>query len=345
MRMQQVTTSIQDITDGQNINGLYAVASARQAESRNGPYWNLTLRDATGSVDAKIWSPLSLSVPPLQNGMIIQVAAKAGTYRDQLQLTITAMELFQGDPDADMLARLVPVSDPPPEELLESLEDLLREHLRHKPWKNFCFKVLGDKNIRARLLTAPGAKAIHHAYVGGLLEHSLTVTRICLELSRLYPDVDRDLVLSAAAFHDLGKAWELTGGLEQDFTDQGRLLGHIQIGLDVLSPLLAKARNLDPELVLHFKHCILAHHGELAFGSPKRPKTGEAMVLHYADLIDSKLKTYQESFAQDSEEGEWSPYVRSMERYLFKPGKTPGNEAERKPTKGPSQLCLLPLKG
>ncbi len=343
--MQQATTSIRDMHDGQTIDGIFAIADARQAESRNGPYWNLTLRDATGRVGAKIWSPLSLSVPALCSGMIVRIGGKTGTYRDQLQLTVSAIDIFEDEPDADLLARLVPVSDPPPEKLLESLEDLLREHLHHRPWKNFCFKVLGDEDIRARLLTAPGAKAIHHAYVGGLLEHTLAVTRLSLELSRLYPEVDRDVLLAAAAFHDLGKAWELTGGLEQDFTDQGRLLGHIQIGLDVLAPFLAKAKNLEPELALHLKHCILAHHGELAFGSPKRPKTAEALVLHFADMIDSKLKTYNESFAEDTGEGDWSPYVRSMERYLFKPAKTPGNDTERKQNKGPSQLCLLPLKG
>ncbi|MFW5489999.1 MAG: 3'-5' exoribonuclease YhaM family protein [Desulfovibrio sp.] len=342
--MQQATTNIQDIQDGQTIDGLYAVADARQAESRNGPYWNLTLRDATGSVGAKIWSPLSLSVPPLLGGMIVSVNAKAGTYRDQLQLTVNSLDVFDGDPDPAMLSKLVPISDPPPDELLEQLEDLLREHLQHKPWKTLCFKVLGDEEIRAKLLAAPGAKAIHHAYVGGLLEHTLAVTRVSLELAKLYPDLDRDVLLTAAAFHDLGKAWELTGGLEQDFTDQGRLLGHIQIGLEVLTPFLNKSKSLGPELALHLKHCILAHHGELAFGSPKRPKTSEALILHFADMIDSKLKTYNESFADDAEQGDWSPYVRSMERFLFKPQKTPGNDTERKQTKGPSQ-CLLPLKG
>ncbi|EPR44788.1 metal dependent phosphohydrolase [Desulfovibrio sp. X2] len=339
--MTQKTAFVQDLAPGQNVADLFVIAEAKQATSRNGPYWSLTLSDRSGRVEAKVWSPLAQTCPPLAGGQVARVAGSVETYRDKPQIVVREIELVEGELQHAELAALLPVSAVPPEELLRRLEDLLQAGLAHKPWRRLCSLLLNDDEVRARLLAAPGAKSIHHAYQGGLLEHTLAVCRICHAAAALYPHLDGEVLLVAAALHDLGKAWELAGGLAQDFTDEGRLLGHIQIGVEKLEPFLRKAR-LEPELALHLKHMILAHHGELAYGSPKRPKTAEAVVLHFADQMDSKLGTFASAFDAEAPDGSWSPYVRSLERFLYRPAPTPKAQSKND-NKEPTQ-CLLPLK-
>lgn len=339
--MSPKTAFVQDLAPGQPVSDLFVIAEAKQATSRNGPYWNLTLSDRSGRIEAKIWSPAAQNYPALSGGQVARVSGQVESYRDKPQVNVRELEIMSGDLDHAALAGLLPVSAVPPEELLRQLEELLKNSLAHKPWRKLCSSVLNDEGARARLLAAPGAKSIHHAYQGGLLEHTLAVCRICHAAAGLYPQLDAQALLVAAAFHDLGKAWELSGGLAQDFTDEGRLLGHIQLGIEVLEPFIRKSK-LEQELALHLKHMILAHHGELAYGSPKRPKTAEALVLHFADQMDSKLGTLASAFEQDAQDGSWSPYVRSLERFLYRPAPTPRPE-NKNDSKEPAQ-CLLPLK-
>lgn len=342
--MRAKKTFIRDIQPGHFVSDVFVLAEARQAQGKNGPFWGLKLQDASGSLEAKVFSPLSQQYPALAAGQVVVAEGAVQVFRDQPQIIIERLELLASELDETMLRGLIPCSKVDPEILLEELEDLLRQELRHAPWKKFTKRVLSDADIRPRLLFAPGAKAIHHAYAGGLLEHTLAVCRICQSLCGLYPDLDRETLLAAAAFHDLGKAWELSSGLVRDYTDEGRLIGHIVIGLEKLLPHLAKVSDLDDALKAHFKHLLLSHHGELEFGSPKRPKTAEAIALHYADNLDAKLKTYGESLGEEAAEGQWSPFVRSLERYLYRPKPTPGAKGSRKDEKGPEQ-CFLPLKG
>jgi 3'-5' exoribonuclease len=223
------------------------------------------------------------------------------------------------------LTDFLPSSAVPPEELLREIKEILDSELTFKPWSNLCTNVLCDEHIRASIFNAPGAKSIHHAYAGGLLEHTLTVIRICRALAELYPQADKEILLVAALFHDLGKAFELSHGIRREYTDVGRLLGHIQIGLEVLEPFLRKTKDLPPELTMHLKHLIVAHHGELAFGSPCLPQTVEAFILHYADNLDAKINTVQGALkAPDGEEiNGWSEYHRTLGRYLYQPMRTP----------------------
>jgi len=339
--MSLKTAFVQDLAPGQSVSDLFVIAEAKQATSRGGPYWSLTLSDRSGRIEAKIWSPAAQNYPALAAGQVARVSGQVESYRDKPQVNVRELEFVEADLDHAALAGLLPMSSVPPEELLRRLEELLKDNLSHKPWRKLCSSVLNDGETRARLLAAPGAKSIHHAYQGGLLEHTLAVCRICHAAAGLYPRLDGQALLAAAAFHDLGKAWELSGGLAQDFTDEGRLIGHIQLGIEVLEPFVRKAR-LEPGLALHLKHMILAHHGELAYGSPKRPKTAEALILHFADQMDSKLGTLDSAFDADAPDGSWSPYVRSLERFLYRPEPTPRPES-RNGSKEPAQ-CLLPLK-
>ena len=347
---------VSDLTPNQRIEDMFVLVSARQGQARNGPFWTLVLQDRTGRIDAKIWSPQSQEYPNLESGGVVLVRGLTGTYRDQIQLTVDWLrELETSDPAVDM-AELVPSSENRPEDMLERLEALSLSVLHYPPWRTLAKKLLRDEHVRAKLLAAPGAKAMHHAYLGGLLEHTLSVVELCLKFSDHYPELDREILFLAAILHDLGKAWELSEGPATDYTDQGRLLGHIHIGLEVLEPFLAKCK-ADADLVMHLKHIILSHHGEYEYGSPKRPKTREAMALHYADNLDAKMNQMGNAFAEAMQGKEpvpgaeaeadsplWTPYQRSLERFLYKPRPTPGNGApKKKPAKEENQ-CSLPLK-
>jgi 3'-5' exoribonuclease len=332
-----------DLEPGQQIGDFFAVAEARQGQARNGPFWHLRLQDRSGSINGRIWSPQSLEFAHIAQQSIVHVQGQVSSFRDELQIQVERMETFKEVDPAD-LALFTPCSAQEPGELLETLEQLCKEHLTHKPWRRLAHRVLHDPEIRARLLTAFGAKTIHHAYMGGLLEHTLCVCRVVLSVCTVYPRLDKEILLVAALLHDLGKAWELTQGLTADYTDEGRLLGHIQITLELLEPLLRKEKELDPGLVLHLKHLIVSHHGEYEFGSPKRPKTAEALVLHLADNMDAKLNIFSAAFEGSAAEGPaWSPFQRSMDRFLCLPVRTPVQTAETKPKPLGTQ-CLLPLK-
>lgn len=342
--MSGKTTFVKDLVPGRPVDDLFVVADAKNGQAKNGPFWTLTLEDASGAVEARVWSPASQLYPDIRPGSLVRVAGQTGSYRDKTQISVDRLEFL---PDAE-LAPLLPLftaaSAVPPATLLEELETLCRDHIRHAPWRRFCRKVFADPDVRARLLAAPGAKSVHHAYVGGLLEHTLSVCGLVLAIGGRYPALDMDTLLPAAAFHDLGKAWELSAGFPRDYTDPGRLLGHIVLGLEVLEPFFRKARDLEPELVLHFKHIMVSHHGEYAFGSPKRPKTPEAFVLHFADNIDAKLNQTLGTFADDDPEASWSPYVRTLERFLYNPHRVARrDEPKKNDDKGATQ-CLLPLK-
>ena len=342
-RVTRKSQYIQDLTPGTPVNDLFLLASANQAQSRNGPYWNLTFQDVTGKVDGKIWSPKSQEYPNLDTGILVRVQGFVESYRDRNQFKVDHMSFVDMQTEAVDYADYLPAASVPPEELMDQLEDLLGEHMKHKPWKIFCKKVLRDDDIRSRLMTAPGAKTVHHAYVGGLLEHTLGVARACMALCDVYPNLDRQTLLAGAVFHDLGKAWELSGGLVNDYTDEGRLLGHIQIGQEKLEPFLRRAKNLDEKLKLHLRHLITSHHGEHDFGAPVRPKTPEAFVLHFADNMDAKLNIIDQAFEEMDRNGqEWSPYMRFLERNVYRAPGTP--DAAQKKNGKPENQCLLPLK-
>ncbi|WP_022662752.1 3'-5' exoribonuclease YhaM family protein [Paucidesulfovibrio longus] len=335
---------VRDLCPGDTIRDVFLLAEAQRAQARNGPYWRLVLQDSSGRVDAMIWSPLSEHYDRLEPGMFAEVGGQVGSFKDKLQVKVEALALLNGEsPD---LGDFLPRSQTPPDELLEALEDLVLEHITHKPLKAFVRRVLKDDEIRPRLLNGMGAKVVHHAYVGGLLEHTLGVARLCMSSCDLYPRLDRQILLAGAIFHDLGKAWEMTGGPENGYTDAGQLLGHIELGLEILGPFFAKARDLEPELILHLKHLILSHHGEHEYGAPVRPKSAEAFVLHLADMMDSKLNIISGAVDQleQTEGPAWTPYQRFLERAVFLPVPTPDTNNQRK-SDSPENQCFLPLKG
>lgn len=326
--------SITDIRANEDVQSIFLLGMASLQQSRNGPYWRLELRDATGAVEAKIWSPLSGSYPDLAAGQMVEIHAKAGLFRDQIQVTIDKLRVLNDEERAALdLGQFMRASSRSATDMMAELEALCDKELLHAPWRTFATHVLTDPAIRLRLLVAPAAKSVHHAYVSGLLEHILSVASLSMRIADNYPEVDRQVLLAGAMFHDIGKLDEMSGGMVNDYTDSGRFLGHIVQGLIMLEPYLAQAR-VEPELALHFRHLMASHHGTLEFGSPREPATAEAFILHYADNIDAKLAQLRGLFPSVQQEtraaeGEgqasmlWSPWQSLLNRSLCRAVPTP----------------------
>ena len=322
---------VKDTASGDDIRALYLIGSASQLQAKNGPFWRLELKDASGSLEARIWSPLSQQYADIPAGSIAEVEGRAESFRDKLQVNVNALRLLSPEEAASVdTSAFMASSRRPPLEMLEELEELCRKEFTYKPWRKFITSVLEDEAVRGPLLTAPAAKSVHHAWVGGLLEHTLSVSTLCLRFCDHFPELDRQTLFAGAICHDLGKIWEFSGGLANDYTDAGRLVGHINLCLEKLDRHLAKS-GLSEELILHFRHLVLSHHGQYEYGSPRLPQTAEAFALHYADNLDAKI-TQSRSLFDDMDEGEsgWSPYQKTLDRQLFQAPRTPESEP-RKP--------------
>lgn len=280
---------VKDMAAPNEAEGVFVITLAAQGSSRNGPYWRLVLADASGSVEAKIWSPLSASFPALHTGSFFYAHGRVSTFRDQLQFTVEEGRLLSPEEGAALdLADFMPASPYPLDAMMDELMGLIREEFRYKPWRKLVDGVFKNEELREAFRTCPAAKGVHHAYAGGLLEHTLSVFKLCRRLADQYPELDRQTLLAGALFHDFGKIREFSGGIANDYTDEGRLLGHLEICVEMLAPYLERS-GLEPELQRHLKHLVLSHHGTLEFGAVRVPQTAEALVLHYADNIDAKM--------------------------------------------------------
>ncbi len=320
----QKQTFIHDLRVGVDVSDVFLLTQAQQHQAKNGPYWRLEFRDKTGSIGGKIWSPQSQHYPDLAVGMFLFVVGRVSSYRDQPEISPETLRvLTSAEAESLDLTDFMIASAFKPETMLAELRALCKKNMPHKPWQKFVSLLLNDEEVAGALRLAPAAKGMHHAYAGGLLEHTLSVCSLCMRIADHYPHLDRQALLAGAVCHDLGKLWELSSGLTIDYTTEGRLIGHISLAVERITPYCKKA-GLEPELVEHLKHLILSHHGTLEFGSPKLPATAEALVLHYADNIDAKLQQIGSALAHlEPEESGWSAYAPSLERFLYRAAPTP----------------------
>lgn len=311
-----------DLALADEVADIFILSTAQQGQARNGPYWRLEFKDASGTIGGKIWSPQSQAYTELSPGRAVWVKGRVTSYRDRLELAVDDMRVLSNDEQNALdLTMFMPASPFHPDAMLKELLALVAEHLTHKPWRKLVKSLLTDPEIAAMLRLAPAAKGMHHAYAGGLLEHTLSVTGLCMRIADHYPVLDRQVLFAGAICHDLGKLWELTSGLSIDYTTAGRLIGHINILMDKLGPFIKKS-GLEPELAEHLEHLVLSHHGSFEFGSPRLPATAEALVLHYADNIDAKLQQVEAALA-GIDEGGWSAFNPGLERFLHRAVHTP----------------------
>jgi 3'-5' exoribonuclease len=308
---------VTDLIEGGAVTSFFLAKQIQVRQRRSGePYLSLVLGDRTGEVAAVMWEGVEEASKELTDGDIVKVQGLLGSYQRERQLTIT--RLRKAAPDEIVPEDYLPRSVQDPAALLARLREAV-DGMREPHLKRLLHDLLADEAFMAAFSAAPAAKSIHHAVLGGLLEHTVSVVGLCRLLADYYPVVDRDLLLAAAMLHDVGKVRELTWDRVFDYTDAGRLLGHITLGALLVEERIRTIPDFPEDVAQRLLHCILSHHGELEWGSPRRPKTLEALVLHYAEDLDGKVNSFL-SFAQshpDPQRPGWTQFNKALDRYLY----------------------------
>lgn len=307
---------IESFKEGLHTSDIYLCKNKQIALTKSGKeYGNLLLQDKTGTIDGKIWDLHSPGVGSFETLDYVQVEADVTLFQGSYQLNIKRIRKAAAGEYVE--ADYLPVSK-------KNIDKMYKELLGYgRTIKNPYLSqlVLGFfENAKfARMFSFhSAAKSVHHGFVGGLLEHTLSVTKMCDYYASYYPQLNRDLLLTAAMFHDIGKLKELSTFPENDYTDDGQLLGHIVIGTELLGDKIRTISGFPPKLALELKHCILAHHGELEYGSPKKPALLEALALNFADNTDAKMETMIEALNAGGENTGWLGYNRLLETNIRK---------------------------
>ncbi|MBO4324035.1 MAG: HD domain-containing protein [Lachnospiraceae bacterium] len=302
---------INELRDGEMLNEVYLCKQCQTLKTKTGKnYMALTLQDQTGTLEAKIWD-LGPGIGNVETMDYVKVEGQLTTFQNNLQLNVRRIrKADEGEYDP---ADYMPVSGRDRKEMYAELKKMT-ESVKEPHLKSLLQLVFDDKEISAKFMSHSAAKAIHHAFIGGLLEHTLGVTRLCSQIADDYPMLNRDLLVTAAIFHDIGKLFEISSFPENDYTDEGNLLGHIFLGAEYIGKKIGEVPHFPQKLAAELRHCILAHHGELEFGSPKKPAIAEALALSMADNLDAKMETLKELFAgNENAAGNWLGYQKLFE--------------------------------
>jgi 3'-5' exoribonuclease len=318
---------IKQLADGDAIEEIYLVLDKQLRANRNGNlYLQMDLGDRSGQMNARLWNagePLFRSFEP---GDFLLVKGKVQLFQGALQMILNHLE--KAPTDKVDLIDFLPHTEKDVSKLYERLRGLLMKTA------NLHLRALGesflmDEDFVRRFCQAPAGIRNHHAYIGGLLEHVVTLMDAADRIAPLYPELDRDLLVMGVFLHDAGKVHELTYERSFGYSDQGQLIGHLVIGVEMLAERVRQASELTgepfpPELLLRLKHMIVSHHGTYEFGSPKLPMTPEAIALHHLDNFDAKVHSFTRDIREDAnKESAWTPFNQTLQRRLFKGGRAP----------------------
>lgn len=310
---------IKELAEGNNIQGVYLCKSKLSTETKNGkPYDSLILQDKTGTLDTKVWEPYSPGIGEYATGDYIEVVGEVITFNGAKQAKLTRIRKCQeGEYDpADYLPCTDKNIGEMYEQVLSYINSMKNEYLK-KLLQSFFVE---DEEFIKAFKNSSAAKMVHHGFIGGLLEHTLSVTNLCNYFAGAYPLIKRDLLLTAALCHDIGKIREISAFPANDYTDEGQLLGHIVVGVEMVSEKIRLIEGFPVKLANELKHCIVSHHGELEYGSPKKPALIEAVALNFADNADAKLETITEVF-KNADSADWLGYNKFLESNVRKTGK------------------------
>ena len=311
---------IESLREGERINDVYLCKYKQSAVTKNGkPYENVILQDKTGTIDAKIWDPNSMGIDEFEMMDYVAVMGDVSSFQGALQVSIKRVrKVREGEYDP---ANYLPVSEYDIEDMYKQLLGFvngIKNPYLSKIAKHFFVE---DTEFVKQFKFSSAAKSVHHGFVGGLLEHTLSVLKLCQFYVKQYPILNEDLLYTAALCHDIGKVYELSAFPLNDYTDDGQLLGHIVMGCEMVGEQIREIDGFPKKLGNELKHCILAHHGELEFGSPKKPALVEAVALNFADNTDAKMETMKEIFRAAGETNEWLGYNRLLESNIRKTSK------------------------
>lgn len=310
---------IKELAEGNNIQGVYLCKNKLSTETKNGkPYDSLILQDKTGTLDTKVWEPYSPGIGEYAAGDYIEVVGEVITFNGAKQAKLTRIRKCQeGEYDpADYLPCTDKNIGEMYEQVLSYINSMKNEYLK-KLLQSFFVE---DEEFIKAFKNSSAAKMVHHGFIGGLLEHTLSVTNLCNYFAGAYPLIKRDLLLTAALCHDIGKIREISAFPENDYTDEGQLLGHIVVGVEMVSEKIRLIEGFPVKLANELKHCIVSHHGELEYGSPKKPALIEAVALNFADNADAKLETITEVL-KNADSADWLGYNKFLESNVRKTGK------------------------
>ncbi len=294
------------------------VVATKQIRSRKDggePYLALTLADRTGLLEARMWENVAENLQSFEQDDFLKVRGLISRYRNRYQITIQKLRRME-ESEVDY-ADYLPKTEKDVEELWRTLGEMAAT-LQNPHLKALLDAFMADPQIAARYRTAPAAKSMHHAYLGGLLEHVVSLMKLCDLVVRNYPEIDRDLLLTGAFLHDIGKIYELSYERSFSYTTRGQLLGHMIIELEMLQQKIAMLPDFPERLKTLLEHLIISHHGQYEFGSPKLPMFPEALMLHYLDDLDSKMESMRSHLARDANEDEWTGWNASLSRTLLK---------------------------
>ena len=311
---------IESFREGERISGIYLCKNRQSAVTKTGKaYENVVLQDKTGTADAKIWDPNSQGIDDFSNLDYVDIVADVTSFQGQIQLNIKRVrKAREGEYNP---VDYLPVSS---KDINEMYQELLGFMAKVKnPYLSQLLKSLfvEDKEFVKAFKFSSAAKTVHHGFVGGLLEHTLSVTKICDYYINYYPMINGDLLYTAAMCHDIGKVYELSAFPANDYTDEGQLLGHIMIGAEMVGERTRQIPGFPVKLGNELKHCILAHHGELEYGSPKKPALLEAIALNFADNTDAHMQTMIEALKAAGDNQGWLGYNRLFESNIRKTSK------------------------
>jgi len=307
---------VSDLAAGSTVDEVFLLARRNMAHKKDGnPFLNVTLADRSGQVNGVVWDQVERIAAAAAEGDFVHVRAQAGEYRGSLQLVVKDMARVPEEQvdAADFLAATTRDVD----QMLDGLKNMTAR--MQTPYLRALFDLFwADADFVAAYTSAPAAKHMHHAYIGGLLEHTLSMAILSETIAKHYSGVDRDLLLAGVILHDVGKTRELDYARRIDYTDEGRLLSHIVIGLSMLDEKLKQLPDFPEDQAQLLKHMIISHHGSREFGSPEPPKTIEAVLLNYIDEMDSRVNSIREYVAKDESDGSWTSYHRLLERHFYK---------------------------
>jgi 3'-5' exoribonuclease len=307
---------VRDLVADQTISGFFLVHEKEVRNTAAGkPYLRMELGDSSGTVEARMWDQFEGAAKDIHRDDFVKVQARVEIYRNKTQLSLMQFRLAK--PEEINLSDFLPHTQ---YDVAELYKGLLKDAEGMKnPWlKKLVLKVLSDPQLVAKYKRAPAAKVMHHAYIGGLLEHVAGLCGLAKQIAAHYPELDVDLLLMAAMLHDVGKLDELCFEKAVSYTTEGQLLGHIVMELETVSKAMDSIEGFPANLKTVVQHILISHHGQYEFGSPKLPMIREALVFHYLDDMDSKLAAVRAALAGDSGEPEWSAYSGALGRKFLR---------------------------
>lgn len=307
---------VKDLIADSYVDSPFLIQSFQVKQKKNGEdFLSLQLKDKSGEVGAVMWDGVAEVVNEIGTGDYVQVSGKVGLYNEKPQITI--MRLKRLEPDLVDESDYVPATgknvDKMWKQLMEVINSIGNLHLRR-----LLLEIFEDEAVAEQFVRAPAAKGHHHTFLGGLLEHTLSIARLCEMAAEHYAILDRDLLVTGGLLHDYAKIEELTYERQFDYTDEGRLLGHIVIAAASLDRRM-REQEFPDKLRVQVLHMIISHHGEEQFGSPRKPMTAEAIALHFIDMLDSRMEMVRAALEREKDlDGSFTSYLHGLDRFLYK---------------------------